>query len=76
MLTRENISEIYRKFRKAPAGIDQLDIAVLFDETAIHHDILIDPETNTLTIGSIEPMSPFHSLPSTTSMPSSALTNG
>jgi len=62
MLTRDNINEIYRKYSKAPASIDDLDIATLFDETAIHHDILIDPEGNTMTFGSIEPESPFHIL--------------
>lgn len=63
MITRENINEIYRKYNKAPESIDELNIATLFDETAIHHDIMIDPEENTMTIGSIEPASPFHTLP-------------
>lgn len=63
MITRDNIKEIYRKYNKAPKSIDELDIATLFDETAIHHDILIDPEDNTMSFGSIDPKSPFHTLP-------------
>lgn len=63
MISRENIKEIYRKYKNAPKSIDELDIATLFDETAIHHDILVDPEENILTIGSIDPKSLFHTLP-------------
>lgn len=63
MITAKNIEEIYRKYNKKPAGIDELDIAALFDETAIHHDIMIDPEDNTITFGSIDAKSPFHTLP-------------
>lgn len=62
MLTRDNINEIYRKYKKAPASIDELDLATLFDETAINHDILVDPDENTITFGSIETTSPFHTL--------------
>ena len=62
MITRENINEIYRKFRKAPASVDDLNIAALFDETAIHHDIMIDPEENTITFGSVEEGSPFKTI--------------
>ena len=62
MITRENINEIYRKFKNAPASIDELNIATLFDETAIHHDIMIDPEENTVSFGSIDSKSPFHTI--------------
>ncbi|MCH5219986.1 MAG: hypothetical protein J1F20_05385 [Muribaculaceae bacterium] len=63
MITRDNINEIYRKYKNTPESIDELDLATLFDETAIHHDIMIDPEDNTITFGSIDPKSPFHTLP-------------
>lgn len=63
MITRENINEIYRKYKKAPASVDDLNIAALFDQTAINHDIMIDPEEGTITFGSIDPASPFHTLP-------------
>lgn len=63
MITRDNINEIYRKYKKTPASVDELNIATLFDETAIHHDIMIDPEDNTITFGSIDQNSPFHTLP-------------
>ena len=63
MITRENINEIYRKYKKTPASVDELNIAALFDETALHHDIMIDPDDNTITFGSIDAKSPFHKLP-------------
>lgn len=63
MITRENINEIYRKYKKTPASVDELNFATLFDSTSEHHDILIDPEDNTITFGSIEETSPFHTLP-------------
>ena len=63
MITRENINEIYRKYKKTPGSVDELNIATLFDDTAIYHDIMIDPETNTMTLGSIDSSSPFHKLP-------------
>lgn len=62
MITRENINEIYRKYKTTPESVDELNIAALFDDTAIHHDIMIDPEDNTITFGSIDPKSPFHTL--------------
>ena len=63
MITRKNINEIYRKYKKTPASVDDLNIATLFDETALHHDIMINPEDNTISFGSIDPKSPFHALP-------------
>lgn len=63
MITGKNIEEIYRKYKNTPASIDELDIAALFDQTAIHHDIMIDPEDNTISFGSIDENSPFHTLP-------------
>lgn len=62
MITRDNINEIYRKYKNTPESIDELNIATLFDETALHHDIMISPEDNTISFGSIESNSPFHTL--------------
>lgn len=63
MITRENINEIYRKYKKTPASIDELNLSTLFDDTALHHDVMIDPETNVISFGSIDEASPFHQLP-------------
>lgn len=63
MITRENIKEIYRKYKNTPESVDDLNFSALFDETAIHHDIMIDPVENTITFGSIDKNSPFHTLP-------------
>ncbi len=63
MITKKVIDEIYRHYGKKPKDTDSLDIAMLFEKAGIEHDILIDPETNELTIASIPEDSPFHSIP-------------
>ena len=63
MITSEVISEIYKKYNKRPASVNELDLPLLFEKVGIDHDILVDPETNELTIGSIEENSPFRSIP-------------
>lgn len=62
MITNEVISEIYKKYNKRPSSIDCLDLALLFEKVGIMHDIMIDPDTSTLTIGSMLPDSPFHEI--------------
>lgn len=62
MITRQVIDEIYKKYKKAPKLPADLDISLLFDDTAIHHDLLVDPEEGVLTIGSMPPESPFASI--------------
>lgn len=63
MITNEVINEIYKKYDKRPSSIDCLNLALLFDKAGIEHDILIDPETEEMTIGSIDTNSPFHTIP-------------
>lgn len=63
MITRDNIREVYKTYKKTPKSVDDLNIALLFDDTAIHHDLLIDADTEELTIGSIDARSPFHTIP-------------
>ena len=63
MITRQIVDTLYKKYRKAPKSVDMLNLAILFDYAANHHNIFIDPETEELTIGSIAPTSPFHRLP-------------
>lgn len=63
MITNEVISEIYKKFDKRPSSIDKIDFPLLFEKVGIDHDILIDPDTNEMTIGSIEEGSPFRLIP-------------
>lgn len=60
MITRDLIKTLYKKYKKAPKSVDLLNLALLFDYAAKHHNIMIDPETEELTIGSIDPASPFH----------------
>lgn len=62
MITRQIIETLYKKYRKAPKSIDMLNLSILFEYAARHHNIFIDPETETLTIGSIDPASPFHTI--------------
>lgn len=63
MISSEVISSIYKQFPKRPNSIDELDFATLFEKAGINHDILVDPETEELTIASISPQSPFHKIP-------------
>lgn len=62
MITQQLIKTLYKKYSKAPKSVDALNVALLFDYGAKHHNLFIDPDTDTLTIGSIDPMSPFHTI--------------
>lgn len=63
MITREIVDTLYKKYKKPPKSVDLLNLSLLFDYAATHHNIFINPETEELTIGSIDPTSPFHALP-------------
>lgn len=40
-----------------------LNMALLFDCATEFHGVYVDPDTNALVISSIDPASPFHSIP-------------
>ncbi len=61
MITKKVIDALYKKYRKRPAGIELLDVGLLFEYASEHHNIVIDEEGN-LVINSIDPASPFHKL--------------
>ena len=61
MITKKVIDTLYRKYRKRPEGVEQLDIGLLFEYASEHHSIEIDEEGN-LLINSIDTASPFHKL--------------
>ena len=65
MITRKVIQTLYKKYRKLPASPDCLDMPLLFDGAAQHHNVTIDMDgpVDTLVIRSIDPDSPFHRLP-------------
>ncbi len=63
MITRENVNTLYKKYSKKPHSAYELNMALLFDYAAEHHNVFIDPETEELVINSIDPKSPFHRLP-------------
>lgn len=56
---------MYHQYSKKPKNIDYLDLGLLFEKAGIEHDILVDPETQDITIGSIPEDSPFHTIPLT-----------
>lgn len=62
MITEKVIQEIYRKFGKKPKSVDCLDFALLFEKAGMLHNILVDPDAEEMTIGSIPEDSPFHNL--------------
>ncbi len=65
MITREVIDTLYKKYSKAPSSPDCLDMPLLFDYVADHHNISIDMDgaTDCMIINSVEPGSPFHRIP-------------
>lgn len=65
MITRKVIQTLYSKYRKLPESPDCLDMPLLFDYAAKHHNIVVDMEgpVDALVIGSISPESPFHRIP-------------
>lgn len=63
MITGQVIETLYKKYKNRPASPDELDISVIFDDDlADIHGLTISPEDK-LIIGSVDPASPFHSIP-------------
>lgn len=62
MITRQNISSLYKKYANRPESVDMLDIALLYDAASEFHGVYVDPDTNELVISSIAPDSPFHAI--------------
>ncbi|MDE5629942.1 MAG: hypothetical protein K2I69_10330 [Muribaculaceae bacterium] len=62
MITRKVIQTLYKKYRKLPESPDFLDMPLLFDYAAKHHNVTIDMDgpVDSLVIPSINPASPFH----------------
>ncbi len=63
MITKEVIRTLYKKYPRRAKSFDDLDIALLFETVGQMHNINIDIDTNTLSIGSIDPKSVFHTIP-------------
>ncbi|MCM1518699.1 MAG: hypothetical protein NC117_08675 [Pseudoflavonifractor sp.] len=61
MITKKVTKEIYKKYKKPPKQLDQLDIPALFDEALAEHEVYIDDEN--IIIGSLPASSPFHAIP-------------
>jgi len=61
MVTKKVIQQLYKQYRQPPKSADELDIALLFDYAAENHGIFIDEDN--LYIGSVDPRSPFASIP-------------
>ena len=60
MITKKVIEAVYKKYDKRPASPYDLNIGLLFSAEMDPHQINIDGEN--ITIDSISPDSPFHSL--------------
>ncbi len=61
MVTRKVIDELYKRFPKAPKGIEFLDMGALMMNTAPEHDLELT-ENGELVINSLDSSSPFHKL--------------
>lgn len=63
MITGQVIDTLYKQYKKRPESPDELDISILFgSDLADIHALTISSEDK-LIIGSIDPASPFHSIP-------------
>lgn len=61
MITKKVIDNIYCKYKNRPESPDELNLGLLFGDVFDHHGIMIDE--NELEINSIDPASPFHTIP-------------
>lgn len=61
MITKKVIDNIYKLYPSRPDSPDELNIGLLFDDVFETHGLQIDE--NELVINSIDPSSPFHSIP-------------
>lgn len=61
MITQKTIKSIYRKYRREPANVDELNISLLFEKNLEKHGIEIKDDT--LVIKSVERVSPFREIP-------------
>lgn len=62
MITKQNITDLYKKFAQRPSSVDHLDMPTLFESASEFHGVYVDPDTNELIINSIDPQSPFHAI--------------
>ena len=60
MITPLVIKELYKTYRRFPSCIDDLNLSLLFEQTAEHHEITI--EDNRLIIHNMDVSSPFRKL--------------
>lgn len=61
MITQKTIKSIYRKCRKKPDSVDDLNVALLFEKDLEKHNLEI--KDGTLIINSVEQFSPFREIP-------------
>ncbi|MCC8176799.1 MAG: hypothetical protein LUC85_01895 [Bacteroidales bacterium] len=61
MITKKVIQSIYKKYRRRPESVDDLNIGLLFERSLEPHHITI--HDGAIVIGTIEPLSPFHEIP-------------
>lgn len=61
MIQKKVIDAIYKKYKKRPASHDELNIPLLFEKLPEETNIEVDEKN--LVINSIDPSSPFHTIP-------------
>ncbi|MCM1021401.1 MAG: hypothetical protein NC343_04055 [Muribaculum sp.] len=61
MVTRKVIDELYKRYSKAPKGVEYLDMGALMQHASPEHDLELT-DKGELVINSLDPTSPFHTL--------------
>lgn len=61
MITKSVIEEIYKRYRKRPKSIEDLDVGLLFE--GVHPDHGVEIDGDSLKVGSVPEQSPFHEIP-------------
>ena len=60
MINKKAIEEVYRRYRKKPKGIDELNVAILFDSLADVHGLTIEDEK--IVLRSVDDKSLFRTI--------------
>lgn len=61
MITKSVIEEVYKRYRKRPKSVDDLNVGLLFE--GVHPDHCVEFVGDCVSVGSVPEQSPFRSIP-------------